>query len=410
MAEKAILLVIGYVWPEPNSSAAGNRMIQLLQLFQQAQYNIVFASAAQKSSYEYNLADLGIEEKAILLNHSSFDEFLVNLQPQLVLFDRYFIEEQFGWRISKICPKAIKILDTEDLHFLRHARQKAWKENRLENISDLQSDYAKREIASILRCDTTLVISRYELDLLVNVFKIDANLLFYLPLLIEPHSNTLPAFEERTDFIFIGNFLHEPNWQAVRYLKEQVWPILGKLLPQVSMQIYGAYPSQKVLQLHEPKQGFFIQGRATHAAQKVQEARVSLAPLFFGAGLKGKLLEAMQNGTPSVTTWVGAEGIETEDNWPGFIASTPETFAKAAVQLYTNPDSWMQAQNRGFEILQTQFRKDLFADSFIDHISFLREHIVSHREANFIGAILQHHTMASTTYLSRWIEEKSKHV
>ena len=410
ISESPVLLVIGYVWPEPKSSAAGTRMMQLLQLFARAQYKIVFASAAQKSGFETALNDWGIEEVVIQLNHPSFDDFVQALQPQVVMFDRYFMEEQFGWRISKMVPNALKILDTEDLHFLRHARHQAWKENREVRVSDLQSDYAKREIASILRCDCTLVISSYEIELLQNTFKIDAKLLFYFPLLMEAETHNLPAFEQRKDFVFIGNFWHEPNWQAVKYLKEQVWPILSKLLPQVSLQIYGAYPSQKVLQLHQVKQRFMVNGRATHAADVMIQARVCLAPLLFGAGLKGKLLEAMQQGTPSVTTWIGAEGIAPANDWPGFVAHSPETIAQAAAQLYSEADIWHKAQTRGFLCLQNGFRPDLFEATFLAHLNWLTQHRVSHREANFMGAILQHHTLASTEYMSRWIEAKSTHV
>jgi hypothetical protein len=115
MKTDATLLVIGYVWPEPNSSAAGKRMMQLLQSFIQANYEIVFASAAQKSGFEANLIALGITEKQIQLNHASFDAFVSDFNPNVVLFDRFFIEEQFGWRVSKNCPNALKILDTEDL-------------------------------------------------------------------------------------------------------------------------------------------------------------------------------------------------------------------------------------------------------------------------------------------------------
>jgi glycosyltransferase involved in cell wall biosynthesis len=409
MRSLPVLLVIGYVWPEPNSSAAGNRMMQLVLLFKRVNYHIVFASAAQKSGFESDLTALGIEEKTIQLNHSSFDDFIAILQPQVVLFDRYFMEEQFAWRISKICPNALKILDTEDLHFLRYARHQAWKENREVEISDLQSDYAKREIASILRCDCTLIISKYEMDLLQNTFKIDPKLLFYFPLLMHASITDIPSFENRKDFVFIGNFWHEPNWQALRYLKDSIWPILAKIVPHASLQIYGAYASQKVMQLHNPKQRFLVKGRAGDASQIMRQARVCLAPLQFGAGLKGKLLEAMQNGTPSVTTWIGAEGIANEKDWPGFIANTPEMIAQAAAQLYNEVETWQESQKKGFDCLNSEFKAALFETTFIAHLNELRQHLTRYRQANFMGAILQYHTMASTEYMSRWIELKTKY-
>ena len=127
------------------------------------------------------------------------------------------------------------------------------------------------------------------------------------------------TFEERKDFIFVGNFLHEPNRDAVHYLKESVWPLIRAQLPDAGMCIYGAYPSQSVLQLHQPKERFFSLGRADDAQEVVAKARVMLAPLRFGAGMKGKLLEAMQCGTPSVTTAIGAESMYGDLPWNGFI-------------------------------------------------------------------------------------------
>ncbi|MDZ4667494.1 MAG: glycosyltransferase [bacterium] len=406
MVNVPVLLVIGYVWPEPNSSAAGTRMLQLLSRFRQEEWRIVFATVAQKSGFEFNLFDWGIESQEIQLNDASFDDFVAALQPQMVLFDRFMIEEQFGWRVAKHCSQALRILDTEDLHFLRHARHTAWKEEREVRLSDLQSDYAKREIASILRCDCTLVISTFEMDLLLREFNLDAKILYYYPLLMEADEAVLPNFEERVDFIFIGNFWHEPNWQAVKYLKEKVWPILANLVPKAKMQIYGAYPSQKVLQLQQVKQRFIVNGRAADALEVVRMARVCLAPLLFGAGLKGKLLEAMKCGTPSVTTWVGAEGIADAQDWPGFVANEPEEIAKAAAQLYVDAEYWNRMQAKGFTVLANRFRPKLHEDALMAHFEGLRQNLDAHRQANFLGAILQHHTLASTEYMSRWIEAK----
>ena len=134
-----------------------------------------------------------------------------------------------------------------------------------------------------------------------------------MPFLLEPIDETViskwPTFYERKNFAFIGNFLHEPNWNVVLYLKETVWPLLKKRFPEAVLEIYGAYPSQKVLQLHQPKEGFLIMGRAENAQEVVEKARVVLVPLRFGAGLKGKLAEAMYCGTASVTTTNGAEAM-----------------------------------------------------------------------------------------------------
>ena len=407
------LLIIGFVWPEPNSSAAGGRMMQLISLFQAQGYAITFASPAQDSAFMIDLKSFQVDKKTILLNSESFDAFVHELNPSIVLFDRFMIEEQFGWRVAENCPSALRILDTEDLHCLRLARQKAFKEKREYKTADLViEEVAKREIASILRCDLSLMISKYEMDLLKTTFRIDSAVLFYLPLLVESNAivdlDKLPSFENRQDFVFIGNFLHEPNWNAVQYLKETIWPLIKKQLPSAVLNIYGAYPSQKVLQLNNVQDGFLIHGRAENAKEVVQRARVVLAPLRFGAGIKGKLLEAMQCGTPSVTTSIGAESMQGDLPWNGFVEDSPELFANQAVKLYQDEKVWLDAQQNGFEIIKQRFTRTLFEENLKLHIQTLQDNFQQHRLNNFMGALLQHHTLKSTKYMSKWIEEKNK--
>jgi glycosyltransferase involved in cell wall biosynthesis len=412
MTQNHNLLIIGTVFPEPNSSAAGSRMMQIIAVFQKLNWQITFASAANDSEFMVDLLKIGIVKKNIFLNDDSFDEFAKNLNPSIVLFDRFITEEQFGWRISENCPNAMRILDTEDLHCLRNARHLALKENRNFEYKDLFSDVAIREIASILKCDLSLIISEFEMDLLQDFFKIDKQFLHYLPFLLEEiNKETIEnwkTFEERNNFIFIGNFFHEPNWNAVLYLKETIFPLIKRQMPDAILKIYGAYASQKVMQLHNAKEGFLIMGRAADANEVVESARVCLAPLRFGAGIKGKLVEAMFCGTPSVTTSIGAEAMRLNSKWNGFITDNPEEFAELAVQLYQNKAIWQNAQNNGIYIYNKRYSKVDFQNPFINHILNIQKDLQSHRLNNFYGSMLQFQSNLSSKYLSKWITEKNK--
>ncbi len=140
------VLVIGYVWPEPNSSAAGSHMMSLLKLFRTQGWQVEFASPAQRTEHMEDLAQYGISSADIALNCSSFDAYLGELKPDIVMFDRFMMEEQFGWRVDKYAPNALKILDTEDLQCLRGARHEAHKADKEFDTADLHTDLAKREI------------------------------------------------------------------------------------------------------------------------------------------------------------------------------------------------------------------------------------------------------------------------
>jgi O-antigen biosynthesis protein len=407
MLKSKSLLIIGFVWPEPKSSAAGSRMMQLIALFQGNGYEITFASTAQNLEFSEDVTAHGITSKTIELNSATFDDFIKELRPEIVLFDRFMVEEQFGWRVSESCPDALKILNTEDLHCLRNARQLAVKENREFHLDDLFSDMAKREIASILRCDLSLMVSEFEMELLQTHFKIDKELLYHLPIFAE-RLDVIPTYGERNDFVFIGNFLHEPNWDCVKYLSESIWPLLYSKLPDTKMLIYGAYPSQKVLELHKPKSNFYIMGRTENALEVVKKAKVVLAPIRFGAGIKGKLLEAMQCGTPSVTSTIGAEAMSGTLDWNGFVEDNPDDFATAAFQLYNDKTLWQKCHENGFKIVEQRYKKTLFEKDFITQINSLLNNLKQHRKANFMGSILQHHLLSSTKYMSKWIEEKNR--
>jgi hypothetical protein len=406
------LLIIGFVWPEPKSSAAGSRMLQLINAFQSHNYKITFASPCAKNDNAFNLESIGVSQVSIKLNNSSFNVFIKELKPDVVLFDRFMMEEQFGWRVAEYCPNALRVLDTEDLQCLRKGRQQAFKDGKTFNNTYLFQDIAKREIASIYRCDLSLIISEFEMEILQNEFKVDASLLLYLPFMLDEVSgeaiSNLPKFEKRQHFITIGNFLHAPNNSSVLYLKETIWPLIRKQLPQAELHIYGSYASQKAKQLHNKAEGFLVKGFAEDVNQVMQQAKVCVAPLQFGAGLKGKLVDAMQNGTPCVTTSIGAEGMYGNLEPHGFIEDNPEEFANKVVELYTNKALWIERQHNGFTVISKRFNKRLFQNKIINAVEGLQEQLIEHRNNNFTGQMLQYHTMQSTKFMSRWIEEKNK--
>ena len=408
------ILIIGTVWPEPTSSAAGSRMLQLIKAFQKEYENveITFSSAATFNENSFDLNTIQVKTKKIKLNDSSFDEFVRELQPSIVVFDRFMTEEQYGSRVNENCPDALLILDTEDLHFLRKAREQAWKKNIPYNEIDFSSDETLRELASIYRCDISLIISEAELELLKSKFTIPETLLleipFMVPAITAEWKSSLPSFENRSNFVFIGNFWHEPNYNAVLYLKQSIWPLIRKELPQAELHIYGAYGSQKVEQLHNEKEGFIYKGRAEDAYEVIKQAKVMLAPLRFGAGLKGKLLDAMICGTPQITTPIGAEGMYKNEATPGYISDNELEFAKISVLCYLDKENWTTLQSNGFNIINTHFEETILSKKLIEKINSIYPNLEKHRNSNFVGKMIKMQQLNSTKYFTKWIEEKNK--
>ena len=305
------------------------------------------------------------------------------------------------------------------MHSLRYARHQTLKQNRHLTKLDLNSDIAKREIAAIFRCDLSLIISDYELELLKNHYGVPEHILLHCPFMLDLQ-NFVPSqnsYSDRQHFISIGNFRHEPNWDATLFLNQIIWPLIRKKLPKVELHIYGAYPPPKATQLHNLKEGFLVKGWAEDAKHKMQQARVCLAPLRFGAGIKGKLAEAMFCGTPNVTTNIGIEGMTMGLDWSGLSTdldkfdnhkNSAEHFAELAIQLYQNEELWQQKQQNGYRLINANFDKDKIQPKILARIGEIQDNLESHRANNFIGQMLHHHQLKSTQYMAQWIEAKNR--
>jgi len=420
------VLVIGYVWPEPRSSAASGHVMQILQTFLQQGWDVTFSSPAGTGEHRADLTALGIRECPIELNNSSFDAFISALAPDIVLFDQFMMEEQFGWRVEKYCPKALRVLETSDLQSLRHARHQRLKD-RLKASSDendfselfapalreefelmANTDLAKREIAAIYRCDLNLMISPVEIQLLVEQFGLPPDLLHWCPLMPDMPSAPVPAYEDRAHFLSIGNFRHAPNWDAVLWMKTAVWPLIRQRLPGAQLHLYGAYTPPKATALHNPVQGFHVMNWAEDALQVMSAARICLAPLRFGAGIKGKIIDAMLCGTPTVTTPIGAEGMDRGLPWPGAVGESAEALAEAAVALYQDQTLWHAAQANGTRLLHAGYQPAEHGPALIERLKACRRDLENRRRDNFTGAMLRHHAHKSTQYMSQWIEAKNR--
>jgi len=391
--------MLGFVWPETTSSAAGVRDWQFLELFLGAGFEVHYASPAKPNEFSERLSTLGVSATQVQPNDPAFDEFLKKLSPEVVLFDRFMIEEQFGWRVAQTCPEALRVLDTVDLHFLRRAREAA---------HDLDSQDALREIGSIYRSDLSLVLSSHELRLLHSQFNVPEELLFLSRFLYpEPPASTTP-FKERRGFVFMGNHRHAPNADAIRWLNSDLWPRIRALLPDAQVEIFGSYPSRELMRLDDAATGFRVLGHAKDQFETLGRYRVNLVPLRFGAGIKGKVTDGWWTGTPNIATPIGAEGMIDDDRWGGIVASDPQAFAEAAVRLHENEAAWASAAEVGRALLLQYYLASEHGPALLTAIDRAAQDRDSRRRRNFVGRLLQHHHYQSTVYFSKWIEAKSR--
>jgi glycosyltransferase involved in cell wall biosynthesis len=425
------VLFVGFVWPEPSSSAAGQNITSYMRSCLDMQWQVSFCCAAEKTERSHNLTNMGIGISNIKLNCNSFNLHVLDIKPDIVIFDRYLSFEQFAWRVKESCPNAMLVLDAEDLHCLREARHTLSKQNikdgtqnefmqnneilKPNNLSILYNDVTLRELACVYQSDLTLVLSSFEKELLQNHFNVPHNQVCHLPFILdacdESDKISKDLFTQKKNFVFIGNFRHAPNYHAAKILRENCWPqirnILKKNEPDISCHVYGAYMSPKAKQLENKNIGFLLHGYAQSQFKVISEARVMLAPISFGAGVKGKLLDAMQCSTPSVTTPIGSEGIS-ELPWPGVVASSIDSFVSSAVDLYSNQSQWEASNKQGQQILQADYNSIDNRQKFGKYLSEKFTHFVEHRKTNFAQKLLGHHQFQTSKYMSQWIEAKNK--
>ena len=371
-------------------------MWRLIATLQGGGYEVVFGSGAQDGDARDALEGAGIHTIETPVNDAAFDERVRVLDPAVVIFDRFMTEEQFSWRVRGAVPGALRVLDTIDLHFLRKAREA----NPVEPDLGPGNETLLRELAAMYRSDVSLIISVDEMALLRERFSFPENKLCYHPL-VYPMVEPAPDFGMRQHFCTVGNYMHAPNIDAVEVLAKQLWPELRTSLPQAEMHVYGAYPSPRALQLNRAKEGFFVHGPVDDLRGMLHAHRVLLAPLRFGAGLKGKVMDAWYYGMPVVSSPIGAEGLFPSLLWGGEVAEIGEGFVEAACRLYEQEDAWQRGVDRGREILATQFAEDVHGESLL---SCLEE---TSAGADVIGAMLWREQLRSTEFMSRWIEAKN---
>lgn len=444
----AVLFLSPTSWPQPNATAAGTRTMALLRHFAESS-DSPFSSvhfgcgarmpaslAKQASDHEQSCrikwhkikANRGQDLKELLESIGSI---------RAVIFDRFYSEEAFSFRVREVCPDALLVLDMQDIHSLRIGRQCMVDEmtahhegpklstdlvesvmsfDPANNLSQPQERLSKRklkaadsyirELASVHRCDMTLVCSPAEIQLMRR-WGVSEDRMTLAPFFCEPNSGTsMPAFDERADFVTVGGFKHPPNVDSVMLLMNEIWPKIRARLPGAKMNIYGAYPTQSILSLDNEALGFRVHGHVKDLDEVLRKSRVLLAPLRYGAGIKGKIVDAWRNECPVVTTPIGSEGIGDARNWGGLVSTNSDDFADAAVRLYTDQAEWERRSAVGRSLRQGLFEGQANLQVVRKNIDSAIADMHTKRRTNIVGSMLWHQSNRSTEYFSRWIELK----
>lgn len=392
------VLYLGATWPQPWITAAGLRTVDLIKAFKSFNYTIDFFSIKKPNPFQTQaIKVLDVNHSFMPLNDEKAFKSLTS-SPDICIFETSRLEEMFSHMLYNYYPKCLRILDTQDLHCLRLQRKEALlKNSTLQQVKNLPIDFADeracKEFAGILRSHSTILTSTHEENIVKTLFPGVKSVLIpfmYNNIEIKKHRRNFSTIENRKNFVWIGNFMHEPNVDALEFTLKYIWP---KVYANTGAEfhIYGG---------HCPKEdkyqgpGVFVKG-TMKSLKELGEYRCLLAYIRFGAGIKGKVVDSFYYGLPVITTSLGSEGI---DPFPGFVEDDVGKFIELASKMYGD-NQLFKYQKDGFNLLEKKFSMDVNKVVLEEHVKGLQDHPLQH--------ILFGETLRSTAYFSKYIEMKN---
>lgn len=332
MGKKTILVIDHYV-PHYDRDAGSKTVFQYLRLFTAAGMNVKFIgdNFFRHEPYTTSLQQMGIEVLYGPDYAANWDTWLRENGRYFhyVLLNRPHVSEKYIDAVKKYTDAKV-LYYGHDLHFLRELRR--YELTGEKEALTLSESWKKRELSLMRRSDVVY----YPSDIEVNeIAKIDQTIRAEaIPAYLFDGSDPTPyRAADRKDAMFIGGFRHTPNVDAVKWLHEEIWPLVKDKLPELRIFIVGSDPTDEIKALNDDR--FIITGSVSDEEldRMYHECRLSVVPLRYGAGIKGKVVEAMYHGVPVLTTSVGAEGIECS-NGMLVIGDDAKRFAKHLLSIY----------------------------------------------------------------------------
>jgi GT2 family glycosyltransferase/glycosyltransferase involved in cell wall biosynthesis len=346
------ILVLDVVTPMPDRDSGSFIIFRMLKALLSLGYQITFVPEhvyLYDKVYTSALQRQGIE--CIYLPHfgniTSVLDYRRNFD--VVLAYRFNVLNQVYDEVCRRLPNARIILHNVDLHFLREEREASLCGRRGKKISAALTKAAELEIMA--KVDCTIVHTNVEAAMIQQY--LGTNNIVEFPYVAELHP-TRAAFEDRCDLMFLGGFSHPPNGDAVKHFVSAIWPLLLPHLPvQARFVIVGHSAPAEIEALASDR--VVVVGFVHDLQPYFDSARVFVAPIRYGAGIKGKVIQSLCYGTPSVISSIAAEGIGLVSGKETMIADHPTEFAHAVLNTYFDKNLWHALQSAGYKFIEENF-------------------------------------------------------
>ncbi|NNJ77995.1 MAG: glycosyltransferase [Xanthomonadales bacterium] len=348
---KGRVLVIDAYTPEPDQDSGSVRLVYLLKCFRDLGYGVTFMpdNQAFAGQYTLDLQKAGIE---VAYNPwlRSLQHFFSEQGPELdlVMVSRHYVASKYVSLVRRHCPKARFLFDTVDLHYLREERLAE-----LEDSLPLRRTAAqtrRSELGVINTSDATLVVSPVEKSVLEQAAP---NARVHVISNVHEVVGSLKPWAERKDLYFVGGYQHPPNIDAAQWFVGSIWPLIRERLPGVTFHLIGSKAPDSIRALDG--NGVKFQGFVESMEPWLDNCRLAVAPVRYGAGIKGKVNMSMARGQPVVASPMAVEGMFAEPGRDVIVAETPEEFADAVVKIYQDEALWNLVSASGQENVNRYF-------------------------------------------------------
>ncbi len=350
LCPKQTILVLDHQIPRPTEDAGSVRMMAILESLLELGYGVIFASP-NESPEQTQVLRLGSQGIEVANHEHSFQEILKSHGPdiELAIISRPQISAHYLPDVRRFCPNAQVVFDMVDLHYLRELRR----DPESATAVAVSNAFLELELAAMKASDATIVVSESDAsEIRLHYPEVKT---FVIPTINEIVEQIAPP-AGREGILFVGSFNHPPNCDAARILATEIFPLLRQKNPNLTLTIVGSNPTQEALE-YRKLPGVVHVGYVEDIRPLFQQARCMVAPLTWGAGVKGKITQSLASGLPVVTTPIGVEGLGLENGIDVVVAESNIEFADAVTRLLANDADWTQVSTNGLAQASKCFSK-----------------------------------------------------
>lgn len=362
-AKKTVLIVDEHI-PKPDEDSGSVRMMRIIEAYQALGYKVVFFPNFSKKQPKYMepLQQMGVE---VIYGEVRLADYLMayGYYLDVVMMSRPRIGSFYMDLCKALCPNAKLIYDTVDLHYVRLRRQAEFETGDMKKyLLDMAKKHELLEKYLIKQADVGIVVSEAEVEILKNEKVTNVAVISNIHEVYRPAYEK--SFEDRKDLLFVGGFAHHPNIDAIKWFVDDIFPLVIKKNDSLHLHVVGSNMPDDLRDYLKTKKNVIVDGFVEDLTPLLLSSRVFVAPLRYGAGVKGKIGQAIEYGIPIVSTRIGAEGMFLKHKESGLIADKAEAFADNIIELYSNKNLWNTLQKNQVGIIEQHFSAEMAKKQF----------------------------------------------